>query len=483
MVDGDVVAQAGAGAVAAPGRNLPDGANADLDRAERNGMRLAQWGRTAAIGLFAVYGASFPPFPTNALFVGAAALFLLPGLWHLHSLYRGTERRWQRFFFLTLDVAALALVGALVPPDLGGEVPVIVNYQVIGIYYVFPFIAIAALALSPALVLWTAGIGVLGWVAGWAHAASQLENPLHWSDLPPTPSAAEYLAVVKSVNFAAAESRVTEVFFILVTAGILALAVKRARRVVRDRAALDRERANALAVFGQYVPSEIATRLMRDPTALAPQTREATVMFVDIAGFTHLSERLPPAELIALLNGYFERATAMVADAGGVVVGFAGDGFLAAFNAPRLLDQHAACALRAARDLQELVRNHRFGGERVRIRIGIATGPVAAGIVGGSSHQTFTVYGDTVNLAQRLESMCKAHDTYLLVAETSWSAAGRPPGLLEIGPVEVRGRDSRVRAYAAARQAAQQTAAQQAGSQPAPIPAAADGVSTGGSGL
>ena len=222
------------------------------------------------------------------------------------------------------------------------------------------------------------------------------------------------------------------------------------------------------------VLGEISNSAKLVPTSLS---------FVDIAGFTHLSERLPPAELIALLNGYFERATAMVADAGGVVVGFAGDGFLAAFNAPRSLDQHAACALRAARDLQDLVRDHRFGGERVRIRIGIATGPVAAGIVGGSSHQTFTVYGDTVNLAQRLESMCKAHDTYLLVAETSWSAAGRPPGLLEIGPVEVRGRDSRVRAYAAARQVAQQEVVQPSATPAAADGGSADGVSTGHSGL
>ncbi len=430
---------------------IDDESEGDLARAERAGMRLALWGRTVAILVFGAGALLTAPYPTSAIGAGAALLFLLPGLWHLWGLHRGEERRWQRLVFLTLDVAVLSAAVALIPPDLGGDVPQIANYQNLGVGYIFVYLAIAALALSPFLVIWTALVGIAGRILGWLYAVGQLDSSVSWSDLPPGPSAAEYLAVTRAANFIAVESRGVEVFFVLVTALILALAVRRARKVVRERAALDRERANALAVFGQYVPTEIATRLMRDPTALAPQTREATVMFVDIAGFTHMSERLPPAELIGLLNAYFERATTLVADAGGVVVGFAGDGFLAAFNAPRSLDQHAACALRAADDLQRLVTNERFGGESVRIRIGIATGPVAAGIVGGAAHQTFTVYGDTVNLAQRLEDMSKAHGTNILIAEASWTAAGRPDSLTEIGMVVVRGRDSQVRAFTVVR--------------------------------
>ena len=100
-----------------------------------------------------------------------------------------------------------------------------------------------------------------------------------------------------------------------------------------------------------------------------------------------------------------------------------GDALIAAFNAPLPVEDHAAPAVEAARALQALVSGRDFEGHRLRLRIGVATGPVAAGTVGGAARQTYTVYGDTVNVAQRLERLNKELQTDCLVSGTAFEAA------------------------------------------------------------
>ena len=141
----------------------------------------------------------------------------------------------------------------------------------------------------------------------------------------------------------------------------------------------------------------------RMPSSLRPAAR-GSIIFADIEGFTRLSESLPPAQVIGLLNSFFSVATAIIDERGGVVVNYVGDALIAAFNAPFRSRGYPARAVGAARALLSLVSTREFEGHRLRLRIGIATGPVAAGTVGGAERQTYTLYGDTVNLAQRLEA-------------------------------------------------------------------------------
>ena len=178
---------------------------------------------------------------------------------------------------------------------------------------------------------------------------------------------------------------------------IAALAVHRARNVVRAHAAAEAERTRVQRIFGRYVPAQVAEQLI-DAGQLAPQQREASIMFADIEGFTRLSESLPPAQVIGLLNSFFGAATAIVDERGGVVVNHVGDALIAAFNAPLPIEAHAARAVEAAARSWSLVSEREFEGHRLRLRIGVATGPVAAGTVGGAERQTYTLYGDTVNL-------------------------------------------------------------------------------------
>jgi class 3 adenylate cyclase len=237
------------------------------------------------------------------------------------------------------------------------------------------------------------------------------------------------------------------VVLILVTC-IAALAVHRARGVVRAHAAAEAERNRVQRIFGRYVPEQVAEQLI---TAghLAPQQREASIIFADIEGFTRLSEALPPADVIGLLNSFFSAATAIIDERGGVVVNHVGDALIAAFNVPLPIDGHAARAVGAARTLLSLVSGREFDSHRLRLRIGIATGPVAAGTVGGAGRQTYTLYGDTVNLAQRLEELNKEIGTDCLICGATFEAAQSGAlDVVRIGPVHLRGRESTAEVFA-----------------------------------
>ncbi|WP_234826655.1 adenylate/guanylate cyclase domain-containing protein [Sinorhizobium meliloti] len=182
---------------------------------------------------------------------------------------------------------------------------------------------------------------------------------------------------------------------------------------------------------------------------LAPQLRTASILFADIEGFTRLSETLPPERVIRMLNCFFGAATAIIDERGGVVVNYIGDAFIAAFNAPLPADDHPDRAVNAARDLLSLVSEQVFEGHQLRLRIGVATGPLAAGTVGGEARHTYTLYGDTVNLAQRLEALNKDFGTDCLISGSTFD--GLHPVCLDavaMGTLQVRGRERSARVYA-----------------------------------
>jgi adenylate cyclase len=124
-------------------------------------------------------------------------------------------------------------------------------------------------------------------------------------------------------------------------------------------------------------------------------------------------------------------------------VNHVGDGLIAAFNAPLPVEGHAARAVDAARALLGLVAERAFEGNRLRLRIGIATGPVAAGTVGGAERQTYTLYGDAVNLAQRLQELTKEFETDCLISGATFETARSGcADAVAIGSVPVRGREA-----------------------------------------
>jgi class 3 adenylate cyclase len=175
---------------------------------------------------------------------------------------------------------------------------------------------------------------------------------------------------------------------------------------------------------------------------LAGETREATVLFTDIAGFTTIAEHLAPHALVAALNEYLETVLEPIRAHGGVVNTFIGDGLFASFNMPLACEDHACAAVRAAIAIQRAVGSRTFGdmGVAFATRIGISTGHVIGGSVGAGRRLTFTLLGDTVNLAARLEQLNKDYGTRILVSKSTREACGDRFVFADLGSVAVRGR-------------------------------------------
>jgi class 3 adenylate cyclase len=209
-----------------------------------------------------------------------------------------------------------------------------------------------------------------------------------------------------------------------------------------------RERERIRETFGRYVDETVAATILRreGEGVLSGETREATILFTDIAGFTTIAEVLPPDQLVTALNEYLETVLAPIRAHGGVVNTFIGDGLFASFNMPLACEGHAVAAVRAALDIQRAIGGRTFGdlGMAFATRIGISTGGVIGGSVGAGQRMSFTLLGDTVNLAARLEELNKHHGTSILVSESTRANCNGAFAFNPLGSVAVRGRSEPV---------------------------------------
>jgi class 3 adenylate cyclase len=207
------------------------------------------------------------------------------------------------------------------------------------------------------------------------------------------------------------------------------------------------ERQRLQAAFGTYVDPALAARLLEQgDDVFTGERREVTVMFVDIRDFTPFAEANTAEDTVARLNALFEIVVPAVVDAGGHVNKFLGDGALAVFGAPNDLADHADAAVNAAVVIHRLVAE-RFGGE-LRIGIGINTGVVIAGTIGGGGKLEFTLIGDTVNVAARVEQLTKTTgDAILLTQQCVDALASRPPGLIDRGFHVLKGKSAAVQIF------------------------------------
>jgi adenylate cyclase len=219
---------------------------------------------------------------------------------------------------------------------------------------------------------------------------------------------------------------------------------------------LERERVRG--VFSRFVPEHVVEDVLKrtdHDLRLGGSRDVGTVMFTDIRGFTAFTESTQPQRVIDLLNQYFGEMVDAIFEHRGTLVGYRGDGLLAVFGAPIALDDHADRALAAAREMLE-VRLPRFNrwlrerglSEGFEMGIGLNSGPFMSGNVGSARRLEYTVHGDTVNTAARLEGMTKTARRSILIAESTRRALLRPPrNLAFVGEFEVRGRQSTIRLW------------------------------------
>ena len=218
----------------------------------------------------------------------------------------------------------------------------------------------------------------------------------------------------------------------------------------------------------RYVSSGVAEEILRRPEALTLTGEEKTisVLFSDIRGFTTLSEKLSPTQVSSLLKDYFTPMTGIVIDRSGTLDKFIGDALLAFWNAPVDVPGHQALALDAAMEMLEKVRalNTYFQkeyGVAVAIGIGLHSGAVRVGNMGSEDLFDYTVIGDGVNLASRLEGLCKFYGVTLVVSESVVEAADGPWSFQVLDKVRVKGKSEPVRIFTVlAREAAEDRGAE-----------------------
>lgn len=214
-----------------------------------------------------------------------------------------------------------------------------------------------------------------------------------------------------------------------------------------------RDRQRVTRIFGRYVAPQVVDEILgvgEENLKLGGTKRRVTLFFIDIRGFTPLSEKLSPEGVVAVLNEYFDIVNNCIFENKGTIDKFMGDAAMAIFNAPLPLEDHALWALRAAKcitskgaELQQKV--YEMSGVNLQFGIGINTGDAVVGNIGSENRMEYTAIGDTVNLAARLESNAKPGQ--VLVSEAVYNdVAGRLP-LEPMGEISVKGKSKPIKIY------------------------------------
>ena len=209
-------------------------------------------------------------------------------------------------------------------------------------------------------------------------------------------------------------------------------------------------------LFGLYVSPEVAQAAVETGAGLGGMLVNCSVMFSDIRDFTTLTEQMPPGQLVELINRYMTAMVSVIVDHGGVVTRFGGDSILAVFGTPlNPMRDHADRAVRTALGMRRALAAVNQEETTARLPalesgIGIATGPVITGNVGGKERIEYTVMGDAANLAARLEDMTRDTGFPILVSDETYQALREAPGVdtWPLTDVQIKGKRDRVTVYA-----------------------------------
>ena len=214
------------------------------------------------------------------------------------------------------------------------------------------------------------------------------------------------------------------------------------------------EKKMITGAFAHYVPAKVVDQILADPEklSLGGEEREVTIMFTDVAGFTSISERLTPVELVKLLNEYLTEMTDAVLAHDGIIDKYEGDLIMAEFGVPVPYDNHAFMACKTAIEMQKKLIKLREkwkkeGKPELRARIGINTGEVIVGNMGSRDVFDYTVMGDHVNLGSRLEGANKFYGTEIMISEFTYDYIKDEFYTRELDLIRVKGKDKPIKVF------------------------------------
>lgn len=425
------------------GDRLPARVLERIVRQQLASERLISWVQMLLVVLFASLWAVAPKTAMNPdfnLVPAALGFYFLFTLARLIAAYRGSLTKPFLMASVVIDIGLLMLliwsfhIQYMQPASFYLKAPTLM--------YVFIFIALRALRFEPGYIVLAGVSAALGWIALMLYVVhAEAGNPMI------TRNYVEYM----TSNAILIGAEIDKIVSILLVTAVLAIAVLRAQRSLY-RAIIDSTAAQDLT---RFVSKEVAERITQADRAIQPgdgESKVATIVFTDIEGFSTASENMAPKELARTINDYFQAAGEVIARHGGVVLLFEGDAMLITFNAVTPQDDHAARALDCALELEHLCTQRTFGdGVRLLTRCGINTGAIVVGAVGTDERLTFTVHGDNVNIAARLEQLNKQYGTYVMCTEETVAACGDGYACSFKGEIPVKGRSQPVKVYSVAR--------------------------------
>lgn len=357
-----------------------------------------------------------PDAPVRAAPLGLSLLALLV-LLRLYAAWTGQLSTRRLAAGVVAEMAVL--IGTLAAYALQYEQPPHFALKGTAFVYVFVLVALRALRFEPLWVAVSGATAFIGWLAllGWALLRAPA-NPITW----------DYVTSLRSLQIHLG-GELDKLLALLLFTATLTLALARSRALLLR--ALAQQRAVAdLSLFFDAAVAQRITGAEMDPMAGQGELREATILFLDLRGFTAAAAALGPHGVIALLSEYQQLVVPIVRQHRGSVDKFLGDGILASFGAVTADERHAANALRAVDDVMAAVdgwraRRRRAGMAAPDVGAGVAAGNVVFGIVGDSRRLEYTVIGGPVNLAAKLEKHNKARGTRALATRDTYESARR----------------------------------------------------------
>ncbi len=247
-----------------------------------------------------------------------------------------------------------------------------------------------------------------------------------------------------------------ETFFIAALVGGTALVSgyigHRSKALIVQASEEQEEKKFIKSIFGRHTSTEVVEDALRRGLKLGGEEKEVTILFSDIRNFTAMSEKLPPNEVVGLLNKYFAEMVEVISRNGGTLNKFLGDGILAIFGAPVSYGNDAERAVRTALEMMEkLVEINRTLVEKgklaLNIGVGINTGRVVVGNIGSTERMEYTVIGDAVNIASRLEALNKELETNILISHSTYQQVKEVVQVKRLNPVRVKGKEKSIWVY------------------------------------
>ena len=422
---------------------LPESVRSAIREQQDSSERLIGWIQIAILMVFAIlYFAGPKAYPENTGFrpvpIFLSFYFVFTCI-RLYFAYKTSLASWMLVLSVVVDMALL--IGLIWSFHIQYMQPTSFSLKAPTLLYIFIFISLRALRFGPGYVLLAGFVGAMGWLLLVWLAVEEGNGA--------TVITRDYVLHLTS-NKILIGAEVDKVISIMLVSIILTLAIARGRRLLVSSIV----EATTARNLSHFVPKSIATQIKNAAGPLIDtqaETKEASILFVDLVSFTSLAEQLPPEKLIVTLNEYFSLISGPIERNHGVINQFQGDAILASFNLPTPDENHASSAIAAALEITEILANHTFNkGSKLSIRAGINTGTVVGGFFGTLNRLNYTVYGDDVNIAARLQGLCKQLETTNLVSQRTMELSNRE--LFEFtskGNELLRGRKSEVRVFEA----------------------------------